>query len=106
MKALQLLGNLSPLFLVLLSYSLFGSHEPNTPSYITASLIIFCVFGIGAFFILVIPSSFILLKDENRRYFSFKSKGWLLVLAINWLYIGLFCLSVLLFVITLYVTLS
>ena len=100
MKFLQLFGNLSPLFIVLLAYSLFGDIEPELPSYITALLFVFSVLGIGSFFILTIPSSVILLKAENRNYFCFNSKSWLLVLTINWLYIGLIGLCILVFIIT------
>ena len=62
MKFLQLLGNLSPLFIALLAYSLFGDIEPELPSYITALLIVFSALGIGPFFIFTIPSSVLLLK--------------------------------------------
>ena len=100
MKFLQIFGNLSPFFIALLAYSLFGAIEPELPSYITALLIVFSGLGIASFFIFTIPSSVILLKADNRNYFCFNSKFWLLVLTINWLYIGLIGLCILVFIIT------
>ena len=101
MKTLQILGNLIPILLVWFAYYLFGDIEPNTPSYAGAALAMgwigAAIFAIGFVFLFIVPSSIILLKRENREYFSFKSKGWLSVLAINWAFIGLYSLCVLVF---------
>ena len=101
MKTLQVLGNIIPVFLTAFSYYLFGNIEPNTPLYAGASLAMLWLgvaFLMVCFvFLFVVPSSFILLKAENRNYFSFKSKGWLSVLTINCLFIVLYCLCVLVY---------
>ncbi len=102
MKTLQLIGNLIPIFLMFFWCYLFRDLEPNTPSYAGAALFMgwigTALFAVGFVFVFILPSSFILLKKENRDYFSFNSKGWLSVLGINWFFIGIYCLFVLVFV--------
>ena len=103
-KALQIIGNLIPVSMTILAYFVFGDIEPNTPRYAGAAMVTMWIgiylFAIGSPFLFVIPSSLILLKTENRHYFSFNSKGWLSVLVINWFFIGLYCLCFLVFALT------
>jgi len=87
MKSLQVIGVLTPLFLFGFAYYLFGNIEPDTPTSAGASLVMLLVgvslFIMGFAFLFVLPSSVILIKKENRDYFSFNSKTWLTVLVIN-----------------------
>jgi len=86
---------------VIFAYFLFGDAEANMPNYAGAALFMawigVSILAVGFVFLFILPSSLILLKTENRNYFSFNSKGWLSVLAINWLFIGLYCLCILTF---------
>ena len=106
MKTLQLTGNLIPILLVVVGYFLFGDTEANTPNYTGAAMAMamawvgIAVFAIGFVLLFVLPSSLILLTTENRNYFSFISKAWLSVLAVNWLFIGLYGLCILVLVLT------
>lgn len=104
MKALQIVGNLIPILLAMFAYFLFGDAEPNTPNYAGAVMAMVwigvSVFAVGFVLLFILPSSLILLTTENRNYFSFNSKAWLSVLVINWLFIGLYCLCVLMFALT------
>ncbi|MDX1678279.1 hypothetical protein [Arsukibacterium sp.] len=104
MKTLQLMGNLIPILLVFFGYFLFGDTEPNTPNYAGAAMAMVwigvSIFAVGFVLIFILPSSLILLTTENRKYFSFNSKAWLSVLFINWLFIGLYCLCILVFALT------
>lgn len=103
-KTLQLIGNLIPILLVVVGYFLFGDSEANTPNYTGAAMAMVwvgvAVFAIGFVLLFVLPSSLILLTTENRNYFSFNSKAWLSVLAVNWLFIGLYGLCILVLVLT------
>lgn len=103
-KTLQLTGNLIPILLVIVGYFLFGDSEANTPNYAGAAMAMawvgIAVFAIGFVLLFVLPSSLILLTTENRNYFSFNSKAWLSVLAVNWLFIGLYGLCILVLVLT------
>lgn len=87
---------------MLFAYFLFGDAEPNIPSYTGAAMAMawigVSVFAVGFVLVFVLPSSVILLTTENRNYFSFNSKAWLFVLVINWLFIGLYCMCILLFI--------
>lgn len=102
MKTLQIIGNIIPILLVCFAYFLFGDTEPNTPVYAGTALAMAWIgtalFAVGFVLLFVVPSSLILLTTENRNYFSFNSKAWLSVLFINWLFIGLYCLSIIVFV--------
>lgn len=103
-KALQLIGNLIPILLVVVGYFLFGDTEANIPNYTGAAMAMawigVAVFSVGFVLVFVLPSSLILLTTENRNYFSFNSKAWLSVLAVNWLIIGLYGLCILVLVLT------
>lgn len=104
MKTLQLTGNLIPVLLVIFAYFLFGDTEANTPGYAGAAMAMVwvgvAVFAVGFVLVFVLPISLILLTTENRNYFSFNSKAWLSVLAVNWLFIGLYGLCILVLVLT------
>ncbi|WP_264345860.1 hypothetical protein [Rheinheimera sp. MM224] len=104
MKTLQILGNLIPILLALLAYYLFGDTKPNTPAYAGTALAMgwmgAALFAIGFVFVFVMPGSFMLLTKVNRTYFSFTSKGWLSVLVINWLLIGVYSACIVLFALT------
>jgi len=104
MKTLQLLGNLIPALLLAFAYYLFADIDPDLPSYARGSLAMLwfglAIFAMTFVFIFIIPSSFILLKAENRQYFLFKSKGWLFVLVLNWVFIALYCLCFLTLLLT------
>ena len=104
MKTVQIIGNPIPVLLLVFSYYLFGDIDPDLPSYAGASLVMLwlslALFTIAFVFLFVLPSSYILLKSENRQYFSFKSKGWLSVLGVNWAFIAFYCLCFLIFVFT------
>jgi len=101
MKFLQVIGSLIPLFLLAFSYYLFADLAPDTPSYAGSALAMLlssaALLSLCFVFLFVIPSSFILLRKDNRDYFAFNSKGWLLVLAINWLFILAYALGVVIF---------
>jgi len=103
-KSLQILGNLFPISLLIFSFYLFGDIDPDTPRYAGSVLVLWFMavagFGVGFVLLFVLPSSLILLKRENREYFSFQSKWWISSLAVNWLLIGFYCLCILVFVIT------
>lgn len=104
MKYIQVFGNLIPILLVVFGYYLFNDIEPDTPSYAGASLVMLW-FGVSVLavcfvFLFILPSSFILLKEENRSYFGFKSRRWLSVLIINWFFIALYGLCVLVYILT------
>lgn len=105
MKSLQILGNLIPLLLIAFAYYLFNDMEPNTPSYAGAVVFLLwagvAVLAIGFVFLFIMPSAFILSYAENREYFEFKSIFLISVLVINWLFIGLYCLCVLIFMFSL-----
>jgi hypothetical protein len=104
MKTLQIIGNLIPVLLFFFGYFLFGNTEPDTPNYTGAAMAMLwigvAIFAVGFILLFVLPSSFILLTSENRNYFLFNSKAWLSVLVINWLFIGLYCLCILMFALT------
>ncbi|MBY0420284.1 MAG: hypothetical protein K2W88_19710 [Pararheinheimera sp.] len=104
MKTLQILGNLIPLLLALLAYYLFGDAEPNTPAYSGSVLAMgwmgAALFAVGFVLVFVMPGSVILLTKVNRTYFAFTSRGWLSVLVINWLLIGIYSGCIVVFALT------
>lgn len=101
MKTLQIIGTLIPALLIVFAYYLFGSLGTDTPLYAGASLVMLwslvAFLAVAFVFLFILPSSFILLKEENRVYFCFKSKLWLSMLALNWFFIVLYCLCVVVF---------
>jgi hypothetical protein len=103
-KFLQVVGSLIPFFLIAFSYYLFADLEPGTPSYAGSALAMLLssatLLSLCFIFLFVLPSSFILLDKVNRDYFAFNSKGWLLILAINWLFILLYTVGVAIFMVS------
>ena len=103
MKFLQVIGSLIPILLIAFSYYLFGNIEPDTPSSAGAALamllFVVALFAVGFVLLFVLPSSFMLLHKENRDYFSFNSRGWLSVLAINWVFILAYVLCIFVFMV-------
>ena len=87
-KGFQLLGLLFPVFVIAAAEYLFKDISSNTPLYIgsaaTMGFLGIIAIAFMVYSITVIPTSFILLKRNNREYFKFKSIGWRSVMLFNW----------------------
>ncbi len=93
-KSCQVFGVAIPVILFGASYFFFADLTPDTPLY-AGSVMVFGFVGVSILFMMaacvfVAPTSFILLKPENRAYFNAESLGWRIILVINWLLLLLY----------------
>lgn len=93
-KGFQLLGVLFPIVVIVSADYFLKDVTPATPIYSGAASFMgvlgVTVMASMVYFVTVIPTSFILLKRENRDYFKFQNIGWKSVMFLNWAII-LFC---------------